>query len=342
MSKICCWLACILLFLFYIVIKVVVPVINASEALRELPTIEQNFQAYHVLDEMVLNVAIGTTKNAFYTTTNLGGDVIAYHPIVPPDKKRVRIMIVCGQHAREIITSEVCYALIRLLQGQIRDLELTERLATLVTKGIGFYIVPIANPHGRQLFEQGRECQRGNANGVDLNRNYPLMFTVSSKYQFPGPGTEEYRGPHPQSEVETQSMVEFLSVSQPHMLINVHSGTEAILLPYDGIDEIPPNYRKMVRVANLAKANRCPSCKVGASSILLYNSPGTLMDYAMVNEGCVMATTLEIFYNQSVPIDDCRHYYNPLPGEQLAYQVEKWVDIIISLIEKFNTRQKLI
>ena len=52
-----------------------------------------------------------------------------------------------------------------------------------------FRMIPNANPNGRQLVEEGHYCWRGNAQGVDLNRNW--AHTSDDAIRF---SDEEYPG----------------------------------------------------------------------------------------------------------------------------------------------------
>jgi murein peptide amidase A len=84
-----------------------------------------------------------------------------------------------------------------------------------------FAIVPIVNPDG---LEQGT---RVNANGVDLNRNFPTL-----DWQEENQDTPYYSGSTAASEPETQAILRLLETHQPSKIITVHSPYR--VLNYDG------------------------------------------------------------------------------------------------------------
>ena len=72
--------------------------------------------------------------------------------------------------------------------------------------------VPCLNPDGLSKNE------RVNANGVDLNRNFPSKdWSTEHKQPRYNPGTS------PASEIETQSVIELIEKYKPHTIIHCHS-----------------------------------------------------------------------------------------------------------------------
>jgi hypothetical protein len=146
-------------------------------------------------------------------------------------------------------------------------------------------------------------------------------------------------GKEPGSEYETRAIMELISTIQPHMILNIHSGSYDVLIPYDSTsDERPPFYSKMVQIANIARAKSCPMCKVGSSELLLYHADGTLVDYALVHEKVPLGYTLEIFQNQGLVEGSCLDYFNPTAGSQLQLILIKWMDFLLTMIDKASDR----
>ena len=80
-----------------------------------------------------------------------------------------------------------------------------------VPDGIDLWIVPTMNPDGTAA------QVRGNANGVDLNRNFPYRWARMGKR-----GYWQFSGPRAASEVETREMVRFMRAVRPQLAIWYH------------------------------------------------------------------------------------------------------------------------
>lgn len=332
--------------IIFLLLKWTIPMIDSFTELSTLPTLKQFTQRYHNLSEMKLNLKHGYSNNHFYTMRELGEGIFSYQPITKAENKLLRVMIICGQHARELITSEICYAFSRLIQGQIQEVNFTESVMFLIQKDVAFYIILSMNPSSRAKVEQDPHqygCLRHNLNGVDLNRNFPFLQTVPTGYQFSLPGAEDYGGVRPLSEPETQVVARYMTEIKPHVLINVHSGAQAILMPYDSTSyPLPKNYKLMVRMANLAKKRACPECKVGQSSLTLYEAFGTLMDYAIDFQHVDIAVTLEVYANYSFsPITQCFEFFNPVKDEEISQVINQWIYFLLVYIEKIYFRIKI-
>ncbi len=94
------------------------------------------------------------------------------------------------------------------------------------------------NVWGRIQVDKGDYCRRKNRNEVDTNRNYQF------KRHHYDPLSEEYEGPNPLSEKETQ-LVSTLLLNGVKRYINIHSGEFSMYMPYDGNTNAPPYAEKM-------------------------------------------------------------------------------------------------
>lgn len=102
--------------------------------------------------------------------------------------------------------------------NEAAGLAITDELVTMkAPKGVELWIVPTMNPDGTAL------DQRGNANLVDLNRNFPYAWSKMGK-----PGYWQYAGPTRASEPETRAMVSFFRSIKPDLGIWYHQDLNMI------------------------------------------------------------------------------------------------------------------
>ena len=88
--------------------------------------------------------------------------------------------------------------------------------------------IPCLNPDGMQ------QNTRVNKNGVDLNRNFPTLNWVHSEKN------EFWGGEEPNSEIETQFMVEVIEQYKPNYIISFHAPFK--IVNYDGKASELANY----------------------------------------------------------------------------------------------------
>jgi hypothetical protein len=92
-------------------------------------------------------------------------------------------------------------------------LEVVERLRNSpdIPEGLNLWIIPTVNPDGLGA------STRGNARGVDLNRNF-----ATNDWRLVGQGSEKYSGETAASEVETQAVQQFVLEQQPLLVVWWH------------------------------------------------------------------------------------------------------------------------
>lgn len=112
-------------------------------------------------------------------------------------------MVFAGVHGDEARGVQVAHLLIDCL-AELSDSAFS-RLQAIV--------MPVANPDGYA------SSTRKNANGVDLNRNFPTKdYDTGQK----DPAHKFYGGPAPASEPETKAILEAVRLYRPRLMISLH------------------------------------------------------------------------------------------------------------------------
>lgn len=99
--------------------------------------------------------------------------------------------------------------------------------------GARLVVLPVLNPDGyARTWREGGSGRvrdlRKNANGVDLNRNFPLPYDSEAPSWLPGAGSSDpdastYRGAHALSEPEARAVASWMRRHRPHSSVNCHS-----------------------------------------------------------------------------------------------------------------------
>ena len=223
---------------------------------------------------------------------------------------------VFNEHARERITAEVALNVIQSLNSFKPEKRIT--------------IIPILNIWGRKEVEKGNTCLRKNSNGVDTNRNYQ----IKEKHHY-NENSEEYEGPHPLSEKETQ-LVSSILKDGVKRYINVHSGEFSMYMPYDSNSIRPPHADKMIHFLKTIHP-LCSQCKSGsAASVSFYKAYGTSVDYA-IRIGVPEAYTFEIYGQETFR---CENMFNPKNTQKT---VDTWTKILFTsaIDESLSTVQQV-
>ncbi|XP_057504207.1 uncharacterized protein LOC130787774 isoform X3 [Actinidia eriantha] len=210
------------------------------------------------------------------------------------DRSKYRVLLSFGQHGRELITSELALRILSILIGEqflpnMDPSSLNNTLERFVIK-----MVPMENLNGRKLVEAGDLCERRNGRGVDLNRNWSVDWGKKEKDYDP---YEENPGIAPFSEPETQIMRKLCVSFEPHIWVNVHSGMEALFMPYDHKNTTPhgsPAQRVRLMLENLNRLHCKQRCVVGSGGGSVgYLAHGTATDYMYDIARVPMAFTFE-------------------------------------------------
>lgn len=195
-----------------------------SEALAPYPTLD----AFYRRIKDLAAAAGGEVVN--YGESVQGRDLLAVR--VPGARPGLPQVSVCANiHGPEFIGSHTASRLLESLAENGETAAIRERAEV--------WVMPCLNPDAYdRVWSRGGEGKmvdlRVNANGVDLNRNFPLP-PGTSRSSIPGagsdrPGDATYRGPEALSEPETRNLVTLLEGLDIKASTNLHS-VMGILIP---------------------------------------------------------------------------------------------------------------
>lgn len=205
-----------------------------------------------------------------------------------PDASRT-VLLTALLHGVEVIGS---VALLRALEHAIgQGLHEHTRLV----------VMPIANPDAyhanmRRVARGRLAGQRGNARGVDLNRNFPWVASEMPWHPFAGSRkrwSPHYVGPHPLSEPESQAIAKVASALRPDVSIGFHSFGDMLLYPWAHTRAPNPRvslYRTLG--ARFGAALEGASFSIGQAT-QLYPTIGDLDDWLDAELG-TLAFTVEV------------------------------------------------
>jgi hypothetical protein len=209
------------------------------------------------------------------------------------------VVLLFGEHAREVISSELGLYIIQTLCSSQNKNESPYSKYTLkqILNQNNLIFIPIANEQGRTEIEKGNFCKRGNENDVDLNRNWDNHWDKSQHSK------EEKPGSSPFSEWQTRLIRNILLQTQPTIFISTHSGLFSMYMPYGykklHIDQYDNKMKAMSQILNELNDKYC-KCSVGTiADKLPYTTNGTEIDYAYETLGIKYTFAFEIYNGEN-------------------------------------------
>jgi hypothetical protein len=224
-------------------------------------------------------------------TTHEGRGIFALaiaEGIADPDP-RPAVLLNGAHHGGELLSIDVVLDAIAVLLSR------SEARVERLLQGLVIWCVPEVNPDGVDaILDDSKRSDRKNArdnnedgrvdeaDGVDLNRNYPFRWgALGEKGSSSRPKSVYYRGPAAGSEPETQAMMGLARRERFCASISYHTGTVAILAPYT-IPEVKnpePNEAWQVGEWLAGKMPRHPQDREFVLKKSLYPVDGTDQDW---------------------------------------------------------------
>lgn len=184
--------------------------------------------------------------------------LVKEYPPLGNKKSQARVLVIGGTHGDELTSISVIFKWLAILDKHHSGL-------------FHWRITPLLNPDGALQ----KKHSRTNANGVDLNRNFPSALTALSPHQYWEKKTyknnRRYPGEFALSEPESQWLYNEIQTFKPDVIVALHA-------PYKLVDFDAPN-RKIApeKIGRLYKN-------------LMGTYPGSLGNYAGIQNGIPVIT----------------------------------------------------
>ena len=127
--------------------------------------------------------------------------------------RKAKLLMICGVHGNEYAAPYNAY----LFAKQLCDSVLTDENFFKLRAAFDIYIIPCLNGYGMY------HGLRGNANGVNINRNFPVEDWKVRSEDTKDTAANNYSGPSAGSEFETQLVMNITDLIQPDMCIDHHN-----------------------------------------------------------------------------------------------------------------------
>lgn len=274
----------------------------------------------------------------------LGKNILATHL---GDYSGVQILIQAGIHAREYITTSLLVEMVRNLHNN--DL----------VQGGGIYFIFLTNPDGTEIALDGIEsinCNitrnylisannnstdfstyKANINLVDLNTNFNANWGGGSQNVF-CPSTENFVGFYPESERETQSLINFTLQTKPLLTISYHSKGNVIFYGFENQSEENITRDRLIG-EKLSEITGYPL-------IFTENSTGGYKDWC-IDKLKIPAYTIEVG-DESLPhplgLETLPEIYSrnkdvPLAALELAKEYANEIDFSVPIVQNITTKE---
>jgi hypothetical protein len=267
-------------------------------------------------------------------------------------------------HGREYITGETALRLVDLCCSSSDASRFKGQISAILSK-TSITFIPVVNKVGRKRVESGASCtdQRKNANGVDINRNFPDYWGEKSSKD-----EETYPGSSAMSEPETKMVRDIATDVKPHGYVDIHSGDLGMGWVYGyNPDHAPNGENRMEKITEKVNSDVFGGsmwtgrlAKMGGSSA--YSSLGCSSDYMFQTHNAAYSGTWEIWRNggsnaaaslsssdsvapeahsmmpeppsvgSGLKMDssECFEYFCPMTSGQYDSTTKNWADAILS------------
>ena len=199
-------------------------------------------------------------------------------------------------HAREYITTNYHLEVLdEYAYAYVKNTRIGGYSVRSLLDSFTLVILPCANPDGRAMAIAGDVQYKANANGVDLNRNFPIYWSSYSDDGY-------YGGPSAGSEPETQAIMKVLRSYPFELVLDCHTAGNVIYYSDSGCTADFTNRSRAIANALAAESGYIPyTATVGAG----------LANYARNKGAGIPGLTIEMWPSLSHPIN-CSTFYSDI------------------------------
>lgn len=219
--------------------------------------------------------------------------------------KKPLVLVTFGEHPRELVSVESFFDLVQnITNGYESGCQTWEgRYSKYILDHLELHFVGLLNPDGKMMLEETKDyCFRHNANHVDINRNADWNWGGSGSSGVKG--SEEYRGPHVFSEVESQYLRDQVNKHNYLAYWSIHSGERQLFAPFVDSGSVktqphrtrPQTQQDLMLLSSMTNASNGWIRNFGQASYMnFYQADGTLADWVAGKTNVDYVMTAEIW-----------------------------------------------
>eukprot|EP00045_Choanoeca_perplexa_P003157 m.28919 g.28919 ORF g.28919 m.28919 type:complete len:414 (-) comp11897_c0_seq1:51-1292(-) len=304
---------------------------SINTLIEELTDKHTDLIKYHLLLNSHDNAPIHVLRVTNFSHPHKAGD-------------RIKVLIVAGEHARELTPVEVVLQLLQRVARAHGEAASTtnHKLVSWMLESYDLYFFPLANPDGRRrLEEEHNYCWRGNTRGVDLNRNFGWDWGGQGASR--DPKDEEYAGIEAFSELESKGLLKIMMEGDFDVFMSLHSGIRQVYTPFGdatswSTGRQPRFHNIMQQVLETAlevydrQRHKWPFQAGPAHEVNDYAVSGTSFDYACGVLYVPLCFALELYGEGDGEDNQCFDLFNP-PSEKLEETVQIAETMLVSMLK---------
>ena len=246
-----------------------------------------------------------------------------------------RVLVQASMHGREWINTQ-------LVMAQMEDYLTQPQYAGLLSDAC-LVFVPMINPDGVRIAQEGADwiadpdvralverLQReggqpfdqwkSNGRGVDLTRNFDANWNIhDDPREIAGPAYSAYRGPAPESEPETQALLQLTRAFRPTVTLSYHSRGEYVYwFFYQQGDALSRDEALAMRLAALSGYDCTPKERVNVDSC------GGYKDWCVQKLGIPAFTIENGADDWGIPVPEGRFDEVYQKAKELTAEAARW------------------